>query len=371
MTHTNGQNSTASLLFIAPLLNGQLLPALSQYHVGQVATADEVMDLLKTHHPDAILAAATYPTEQLFETIKSQMSYPLRPLLILLMDEPIQAPYADVVLSPGVLGIQIESFLRLRAEMQAVLKHQQTQKSEIEQLKRDLQTERRVKDELEVLKNAIVRNVSHELKTPLLQVKSAVALLEKPSDEKERLSLIELATTATARLELVVRNITMLGGSLESSPGPIILTDAVEAARRQLRRLWEHRDQTSRIKVNIASNIAPALADKQGISTVFQLLLDNALKFSKDEVWVEAKQNSEKITVSVRDSGIGIAPDQRDAIFDMFYQVDSSSTRRYGGTGVGLAIVRLILENHGSQIRVESAIGKGSTFSFDLSVVKL
>jgi signal transduction histidine kinase len=370
MTYTNGQPGSASLLLVSPP-PVFTLTGLSQYRVGQVATADEALNLLQTDHPDAILAPVTSPNRKLFETIKSQAVYPARPLLILLTDDPTPEEHADVTMSVGMVGTQLEAFLRLRSEMLALYQQQQAHREEIVQLQRDLQNEQRIKNELEVLKNAIVRNVSHELKTPLLQVKSAVALLEKPSDEKERLSLIELATTATARLELVVRNITMLGGSLESNPGPIILSDAVEAARRQLRRLWEHRDQTHRIHTEIPASIPPVLADKQGISTVFQLLLDNALKFSKSNVWVEAKVKNNLVNVSVRDEGIGIAPDQMGSIFEMFYQVDSSSTRRYGGTGVGLAIVRLILENHGSQIEVESEIGKGSVFSFNLPVVKL
>jgi signal transduction histidine kinase len=370
MTYPNGL--APSLLIISPL---PISPLLTGFLQRQIATADEAFDMLHTDHPDAILALPTHPNQQVFERIKSELTYPRRPLLVLLAEDPIQEEHADVTMSIGMIGTQLEAFLKLRAEMLSMYERAQEQEIQIAQLRRDLQNERRIKDELEVLKNAIVRNVSHELKTPLLQVKTAVALMDKPKDEEERLSLIELATTATARLELVVRNITMLGGSLESSPSPIILSDAVEAARRQLRRLWEHRDQTSRIQVDLPFNLPPVLADKQGISTVFQLLLDNALKFSKEsaneDVWVKGEICGEKLTVSVQDFGIGIAPEQREAIFDMFFQVDSSSTRRYGGAGVGLAIVRLILENHGSQIRVESEIGKGSTFSFDLPIVNL
>jgi signal transduction histidine kinase len=348
----------------------------------QPATPQTALGLLETAPPDAVIATSTVQTRQLFIKIQSEKPYPARPLLVMVRDEAdvddeaddADEP-ADAVLSESYLEAQLATLLKLHTQTRTLHQQQQRQDARIEELEQQLRSERRVKDELEVLKNAIVRNVSHELKTPLLQVKSAVALLEKPASEEEHTKLIELATTATARLELVVRNITMLGGSLESHPGPMILFDAVEAAIRQLRRLWEHRDQTSRIKVEVPQTLPPVLADKQGINIVFQLLLDNALKFSKEsgkaDICVNAAIGDGIVTVSVKDRGIGIAPDKLESVFDMFYQVDNSSTRRHGGAGVGLTIVRMILENHNSQIRVSSDVGAGSTFSFDLPIAKL
>jgi signal transduction histidine kinase len=113
------------------------------------------------------------------------------------------------------------------------------------------------------------------------------------------------------------------------------------------------------------------MADKQGLGTVLQLLLDNGLKFSEENVEVTAEQVGDKVRIAIRDYGIGIAQDQREKIFDTFYQVDSSATRRYGGTGVGLAIVRLILERHQIQVKVDSVVGQGSTFWFLMPVADL
>jgi signal transduction histidine kinase len=216
-----------------------------------------------------------------------------------------------------------------------------------------------------LLKNAIVRNVSHELRTPLLQVKSAVALL---AEDVQNNSLADYATNATARLEAIVTNITQLAGSQDIDPNPVIVRECVGYACRNLRRAWEHKGAAERIVTKIADDLPPAFADRQSLSTVMQLLIDNALKFSDDPVEVEAQQVGSRIRITVRDYGIGIAPDKLEAIFDSFYQVDNSSTRRYGGTGVGLAIVRLILDRHGVKIRVNSRPGHGSAFSFELPV---
>ena len=124
-------------------------------------------------------------------------------------------------------------------------------------------------------------------------------------------------------------------------------------------------------KLKFKKNLPPALVDKQGLTTVLQLLIDNALKFSKDEILVWAEQIDGQLLISVEDYGIGIEEEQLETIFDTFYQVDGSPTRRYGGSGIGLAIVRLILEHHDTQIEVDSRVNEGSVFSFKLSLVKL
>ena len=154
-----------------------------------------------------------------------------------------------------------------------------------------------------------------------------------------------------------------------------MLRDTVEAARRSLRRNWETSGQWDRIKVTLPEGLTPVFADTEGLSIVLELLLDNAIKFSKERpdtpVELAATITGEEVEIRVRDYGIGIPKDKLDMIFATFYQVDSSTTRRYGGAGVGLAIVRLILERHQSKIEVESQQDKGSTFWFRLKTVSV
>lgn len=316
---------------------------------------------------DAVLAPLTEESVVFFHELR-QMRAP--PLLMFLADEAsvlsvdeTWTGLADATILPDAMYLeqQLPALLHLHMENCSL-------KQRVTRLEASLRKQKRRVDEMAVLKNAIVRNVSHELRTPLLQVKSAVSLIgEDVEDEK----LLTYARNATARLETHVKNITMLGSSLDIRPSPIILRDAVEYARRNLRRVWEHHDETDRIRPELAPNLPPVLADKQGLSTVLQLLLDNAIKFSEKEVEVLARQEGDTVQIAVRDYGIGIASDQLQAIFETFYQVDSSSTRRYGGAGVGLAIVNLILDNHDTTIYVESTPGEGSTFSFGLPVVDM
>ncbi|MBA3872726.1 MAG: ATP-binding protein, partial [Anaerolineae bacterium] len=133
-----------------------------------------------------------------------------------------------------------------------------------------------------------------------------------------------------------------------------------------LGRSWEHKKEIERIKIVAENNAYTVLCDKQRMTIAIQLLLDNALKFSQDKVNIEIAENSNKITVSICDKGIGIPQDQITHIFEPFYQIDGTSTRRFGGMGIGLAIVHLIMDQHSTTIRLDSTAGKGSTFTFDL-----
>lgn len=102
-------------------------------------------------------------------------------------------------------------------------------------------------------------------------------------------------------------------------------------------------------------------------------LLDNAIKFTPAGKSVELRLSAEEeyVQVSVTDEGIGIPEDRREEIFEPFHQLDGSSTRRYGGTGLGLALVRQIIEAHGSSIQVISGVEIGSTFEFSLPRAKV
>lgn len=222
--------------------------------------------------------------------------------------------------------------------------------------------------EIGLLKNAIVRNVSHELKTPLLQVKSAVALITEDTPDSQ---LSRMAIEATARLEAIIKNITLLADTMNGSFGPILVSESINHAIRNLRRSWSHKNAEQRIILEVEPGLPPVMADKQGLGIALQQLLDNALKFSQDSVIIRAESCNSGVRISISDFGIGIEQSKLQQIFDSFYQVDSSSTRRYGGTGVGLAIVRIIMEKHGVKIDVDSKLGVGSTFYFVLSIADL
>ncbi|MEJ2563610.1 MAG: ATP-binding protein, partial [Anaerolineales bacterium] len=124
---------------------------------------------------------------------------------------------------------------------------------------------------------------------------------------------------------------------------------------------------------DVDEGIPAVFADLDRLFWVLFQLIDNAIKFtpSGGSVRLSAKQDDQLVIISVSDTGIGIPPDRMEEIFEPFHQLDGSPTRRYGGAGLGLALARLIINAHGSELKVESEEGEGSTFSFALSPVVL
>jgi signal transduction histidine kinase len=121
-----------------------------------------------------------------------------------------------------------------------------------------------------------------------------------------------------------------------------------------------------KISINFAQPPQPSnyLGDPDLLERVFLNLLANAVKFNRDggKIEIAITWSPDEIVTEVSDTGIGIAPDKIDKIFDRFYKVDSSSKQKYGGAGIGLALVRDIMDLHGGRVEVQSKPSEGSTF---------
>src|SRR5262249_36609085 len=114
-------------------------------------------------------------------------------------------------------------------------------------------------------------------------------------------------------------------------------------------------------------DIPPAYGDGKRITQCLLNLAGNALKFTRQgRVVIGVEQQGDELCYRVSDTGIGIPPDQIEAVFAEFRQVDATITREFGGTGLGLSITKKFVEMHGGRIWVESELGKGSTFSFTI-----
>ncbi len=228
--------------------------------------------------------------------------------------------------------------------------------------------------ELSQLKTNFLANISHELRTPLTHIKGYLELLvtgalgdlneeqrnallvsQRSANQLESLidSLILFSQAARGEMTLHLKSV-----NLVKVASDVISYSRVKAANRSITLEYE-----------IPSDLPLVQADEEKISWVILQLLDNAIKFtpSGGKVVLSIQPESDNlIMVSVRDTGIGIPADKLDAIFEPFYQVNGSATRRYGGTGLGLALVREIINAHGSILDVISEEGKGSEFRFPL-----
>ena len=262
---------------------------------------------------------------------------------------------------------------RLLELQTALLQANQTLEQRVAERTAELKEALERLSEFNQLKANFVANVSHELRTPLTHIKGYNMLLTDgtlgPLTDDQRQAL-STSTNAIARLETIINDLISYAAAAK---GDLSLNRrACSAAMVVLQAIQRSQPKAERQQVQLAHSLAPelplVLADEEKLFWTLMQLVDNALKFTQPggSVLVSAVQHDSEIIVSVQDSGIGIPPDRMQEIFEPFQQLDGSSTRRYGGTGLGLALVRRILEAHGARMRVSSETGLGSLFSFAL-----
>jgi signal transduction histidine kinase len=225
--------------------------------------------------------------------------------------------------------------------------------------------------EMNRLKDEMVQNISHELRTPLTFLKGYVDLLLAGDlgpllpEQRRSLNVVRDKTETLARL---VNDIITLQAVTPANIARLPV-DLLVLARKAA-------DGVAAVAQELGVELQRDLPDAQlevtgdalRLSQVFDNLLSNAVKFTGrgGRITLHVRSDRHWVRAEVRDNGIGIAPEFRDRIFDRFYQVDGTITRRRGGLGLGLAICKLIVEAHGGQIGVESETGQGSTFYFVL-----
>ena len=231
---------------------------------------------------------------------------------------------------------------------------------------------------LDSMKDEFISTVSHELRTPLASLRASLGLISSGSldkrPEKQR-QMMDLAIDNTDRLVRLVNDILDFEGMEQ---GRIRLKRKRLEAVDMLRRAADiaHRAATeAQISFKIEAPSSPAIyADEERVLQVLNELVTNAIKFSPPDTTIRlAAQTAgtsvtgiEEVCFTVEDHGRGIAPEKLDRIFDRFQQGDASDARSLGGTGLGLALVRSIVEQHGGRMWAESVVGKGSRFVFTL-----
>ncbi len=226
--------------------------------------------------------------------------------------------------------------------------------------------------EADQLKDDLLQNLSHELRTPLTHVLGYLRLMadgEFGSLNDQQVDTLELVMTKAEQLAELINDIVSVQESEVRNllPRLIHLERVVALAVRAS----APRAQANEIQIvaRIPANLSPVFADPVRMQEVFEELLENAIKFSPRSTQIEITLDDPGgmvIQACVRDHGIGIAPEEHEKIFRRFYQVDSGTTRRFGGTGLGLTIVRKVIEGHNGRVWVESAPGQGSCFYLTL-----
>lgn len=230
--------------------------------------------------------------------------------------------------------------------------------------------------EMDRLKSQFLANMSHELRTPLNSIIgfSRVILkgIDGPLTDMQKQDLEAIHGSGTHLLSLIndILDISKIeAGKMELAFEEVDLHTVVKGVMSTAIGLTK--DKPVNLVQKIPDDLPTVWADPVRTRQALLNLVSNASKFTeKGAITIEATADARFVRVSVRDTGIGIAAEKLDTIFQAFTQADASTTRKYGGTGLGLAIARSFIELHGGEIWVESELGVGTTFSFTLPRAK-
>lgn len=354
----------------------------ASYEVLVTYRSADIWRLSEKFAPDLVILVMDRPDTDwliLCRHIKRDDNLGFTPLLVITPDrEAGMISAADAYLVPPYdvreLLSTVHTLVRVKEQFDSLLSANSQLNSDLSRQNQHLERTLAEAKTLDVIKNAIIQNVNHELRTPVLQIKSAISLLNEiiveNSPDSTEASIVGMATSAVGRIQNAVENITQLSQSQTITIEPVILGESVDMALRRLNRSWSAQALIpDRIIKKYDENLPFILGDKRGISQVLVLLLDNALKFSSTDREVEILVNTnsrQTVWIGVKDYGIGIAREEVTRIFDLFYQIDCSSTRKFDGMGIGLALAKIILDKMNGTMQVESELGKGSTFWFAL-----
>lgn len=232
--------------------------------------------------------------------------------------------------------------------------------------------------ELTSLKNDFISNISHELLTPLAHMVGYIDLMGDlslgPLTEHQE-KAVAVLKRAYKRLHSLINNLIQFTliyqGDFSIEPIGVNLADIVEKSIARTIDSALHKQVS--VKSLIPDNLPYVFADDEKLGWVFDSLIDNGIKFNNEggEVTISAvAAGDDMLEVSISDTGIGISDDRISELFQPFHQLDTSTTRKYGGTGIGLALAYKLLRAHGSTLEVESKIGHGTCFDFKLPIEK-
>lgn len=222
-------------------------------------------------------------------------------------------------------------------------------------------------------KAQFMANITHELRTPLQGIMGLSDLVAKgiygePSD-RQRQAMTDIKGSAK-RLHALIDDLLQLAthdaGKLEVKVEAIVIDELVASAAASAQ--WLLGGKQLAVNVEVAPNLPAIRSDRTKLNQILINLLANAIKFTPDggSVTVHARATADGIELAVADTGVGIPADALPRVFDEFYQVDGSSVREYGGVGLGLALVKRLVELLGGTVAVESQLERGSTFRVQL-----
>jgi signal transduction histidine kinase len=319
---------------------------------------------------DYLLDHGLITEEQLESAVEQQKSLAEKKDHRLLGQMLIEMDYIDAETLDLAINLQI-------IELHTALREaNRTLEQRVEERTVELKSALERLSEANQIKANLISNISHELRTPLAHIKGYVELIKDEDlgvltdDQKEAIHVMQ---RSTLRLESLIDDLiefsTAARGGITLNIESVNITDLAKSVLSQSLKKADKGEV--KLKIAVEEHLPNLNADPARLEWVLYQLVDNGIKFtpSGGEVIVGAKAEGKTIKVFVADTGIGIPPGRIEEAFIPFHQLDGSATRRHGGTGLGLALVKLILESHESELNIESSKDKGSLISFTLPIV--
>jgi signal transduction histidine kinase len=289
----------------------------------------------------------------------------------------------------GKLSSEIEKMRQSIESMKTNLDKLVEQRTKVIEIKNAQLIERekdleRVNKELvntELAKEEFVSMVSHELKTPLTPLKMYVEMFLKKNRmgvlNEKQLKAMRMIQKSASKLELLINDIFDVYkldiSRLRLNKEPIKVARLIQQNISQLAPLTEDKKIGIRAEIISPSGNVSVLCDPQRIEQVIANLVKNSVDFVPDKggritIRAETNETHQNVTFSIQDNGIGIPLEKMDNLFKTFYQVDTSLTRKHGGTGLGLVICKGIIESHGGKIWIDKNYTQGTSISFTLPI---
>lgn len=218
----------------------------------------------------------------------------------------------------------------------------------------------------------LVSDVAHELRNPLMNIRGYLELLQDQTLEPtpETIASLYEETSLLSRLVADLQDVSLAeAGQLHLKRQALSLEEVVSQAAQMAQPSLARKDLA--LHVCLPPNLPDIEADQERVAQILRNLFSNAITHTPDKgkICITASACESLVRISVQDTGTGIAPEHLPYLFERFYRVDASRTRATGGTGLGLAVVKQLVQAHGGQITVTSLPGQGSCFTFTLPAV--
>jgi signal transduction histidine kinase len=354
-----------------------------RYHVEAVPDGLAALKAVREHVPDLVLCDVMMPNLDGFGLLKELRNDPqLNTVPVIMLSARAGEESSLEGLAAGADDYLIKPFsarelsARVRSQLEMAYLRRQAEQS-LRESQRRLQQALAAAKEANQLKDEFLATVSHELRTPLQAILSWASLLRSPRMDGVDLStglesIYRSAKNQAQTIEDLLDISRIVTGKLQLKPQRVLIDSVVLGAAEAISPALQAKGIGMRMRLSEESSGRVVYGDPDRLQQVFWNLLSNAMKFTSEGGSVEIATHirDKCVEVTVSDTGKGIVPEFLPFVFDRFRQADASSTRRVGGLGLGLSIVRHLVELHGGDVEARSeGEGKGSTFIISLPVL--